>query len=297
MFYLILSILFSTSLVVILRSFEKWNIKTEYGIVFNYIICCFTGFIAMEDKSMLKQIPAWNGWWVCLLLGLGFILIFLLIGKSTKLLGVATTSIAFKLSFIIPVIVSILFYGDNLSATKAIGILIAVTAVYFIAYQPGTQDKIDNETETKTESFLHKKAWILPLFIFLGSGITDSSFNFIQRNYTPTGFDHIVTIMVFLGAFFSGMLMYGFKKEMYQWKNLIGGIVLGIPNYGSLYFLLQALKHSGYAPSLLFPLNNLGIVGLSALFGLFLFKETFSARKIIGFILAVASIIIIGFFA
>lgn len=251
----------------------------------------------MDDKSMLKEIPSWNGWWVCLLLGFGFILIFLLIGKSTKLLGVATTSIAFKLSFIIPVIVAILFYGDSLSIAKVTGILTAVLAVYFIAFQPGTPDIISDEKETPTESFLHKKAWILPLLIFLGSGITDSSFNFIQRNYSPPGFDHIVTIMVFFGAFLSGIIMYGFKKEMYQWKNLIGGIILGVPNYGSLYFLLQALKHSGFAPSTLFPLNNLGIVGLSALFGLFMFKETFSVRKIIGFVLAVASIIIIGFLA
>ncbi len=295
MIYLILSILFSTSLVVILRSFEKWNIKTEFGIVFNYLVCCITGFIAMDNKSMIQEIPSWNGWWICLLLGFGFILIFLLIGKSTKLLGVATTSIAFKLSFIIPVIIAIIFYGDALSIMKAIGIATAISAVYFIAYQPTAaleQDKEPNSTQT---SFIHKKAWMLPLLIFVGSGLTDASFNFIQRNYTPIGYDHIVTIMVFFGAFLSGMMMYGFKKEMYQWKNVFGGIVLGIPNYGSLYFLLQALKHSGFSPSTLFPLNNLGIVGLSALFGLLLFKETFSSRKIIGFVLAVASIIIIGF--
>jgi drug/metabolite transporter (DMT)-like permease len=185
MIYLILSILFSTSLVVILRSFEKWNIKTEFGIVFNYLVCCITGFIAMDNKSMIQEIPSWNGWWICLLLGFGFILIFLLIGKSTKLLGVATTSIAFKLSFIIPVIIAIIFYGDALSIMKAIGIATAISAVYFIAYQPTAaieQDKEPNSTQT---SFIHKKAWMLPLLIFVGSGLTDASFNFIQRNYTP----------------------------------------------------------------------------------------------------------------
>lgn len=295
MFYLILSILCSTSLVVILRAFDKWKIQTEYGIVFNYLICCLTGFVAMDNKVLLKEIPLWNGWWICLILGFGFILIFNLIGKSTKLLGVATTSIAFKLSFVIPVIVAILFYGDPLSLTKIIGILTAVLSVFFIAYQPENADKQDEKNEPATESFLHKKAWILPLIIFIGSGITDASFNFIQRNYTPPNFDHIVTIMVFLGAFISGMVMFGSNKEMYQWKNLLGGIILGVPNYGSLYFLLQALKKSGLTPSTLFPINNLGIVGLSAVCGLFLFSESFSTRKIIGFILAVASIVIIGF--
>lgn len=295
MLFLILSILCSTSLVVILRYFEKWKIQTDFGIVFNYLVCCITGFIVMDNKSIIREIPSWNGWWVCLLLGIGFTLVFILIGKSTKILGVATTSISFKLSFIIPVIISILFYGDILTLSKTIGILTAVSAVFFIAYQPDSVEQSDTKNETKIESFLHKKAWILPLIIFIGAGITDSGFNFIQRNFTPPGFDHIVTIMVFLGAFLSGMVLYGFNKEMYQWKNMVGGIILGVPNYGSLYFLLQALKHSGFTPSTLFPINNLGIVGLSALCGWLLFRETFSKRKIIGFILAVASIVIIGF--
>jgi drug/metabolite transporter (DMT)-like permease len=287
MLYLILSILCATSLVVILRLFSNYKVKTEYGIVFNYAVCCITGLLAMENKSMLREIPSWNGWWICLALGLGFILIFTLVGKSTAILGVATTSIAFKLSFIIPTIVAILFYGDQLTVFKIIGIISAIIAVYFITYQK-------SESENESES-VNKNAWILPVLIFVGSGITDSIFNVIQRNYTPVGFDHIVTIMVFLGAFLSGMILYGFNKEMYQWKNVIAGIVLGIPNYGSLYFLLQALKHTGYAPSTLFPINNLGIVGVSAIIGLLIFKESFSTKKIIGFLLAIASIVMIGF--
>jgi len=285
MFYLILSIICATSLVVILRLFSNYKVKTEYGIVFNYAVCCITGLLAMENKSMLHEIPNWNGWWICLALGLGFILIFTLVGKSTELLGVATTSIAFKLSFIIPTIVAILFYGDQLTIYKIIGIISAIVAVYFITYQKSDSDSKNN----------NKNAWLLPVLIFVGSGITDSIFNVIQRNYTPVGFDHIVTIMVFFGAFLSGMMMYGFNKEMYQWKNVIAGIVLGVPNYGSLYFLLQALKHTGYAPSTLFPINNLGIVVVSAIIGLLIFRESFSAKKIIGFALAIASIVMIGF--
>jgi drug/metabolite transporter (DMT)-like permease len=288
MLYLILSILFSTSLVIILRLFSKWKIHTEYGIVFNYAVCCITGLLAMDNKQQLLEIPEWNGWWICLLLGIGFILIFVLIGKSTQLLGVATTSIAFKLSFVIPVIVAVVFYGDTLTVTKIIGIITAVTAVYFITFE---KDKVEDTVDELPE----KRAWLLPVIILLGSGVTDSTFNFIQRNYTPPGYDHIVTILIFFGAFVSGLVLYGFKRELYQWKNVAGGIILGIPNYGSLYFLLQALKHTGYNPSTLFPVNNLGIVGLSALAGLFLFREHFSFRKIIGFVLAVISIVIIGF--
>ncbi|MCC6570732.1 MAG: EamA/RhaT family transporter, partial [Chitinophagales bacterium] len=76
MLYLLLSILFSTSLVIILRLFERWKIDTRYGIVFNYLVCVITGLTAMEDIAQLQQIATWNGWAACLLLGVGFILIF-----------------------------------------------------------------------------------------------------------------------------------------------------------------------------------------------------------------------------
>ncbi len=286
MLYLLLSIVCATSLTIILRLFDKWNIRSQYGIVFNYLGCCLTGFLSMPDKSMISHIPQWNGWWICLLLGLGFMIVFILIGKSVKLLGVTTTSISYKLSFIIPAMVAILFYGDVLTIYKSIGIILAIFAIYFITKQ----------REEKNETIIpNKNLWLLPILIFAGAGSLDAFFNFIQRNYVPNGFDHIATITVFAGAFLSGLLRFGMQKEMYQLKNVMGGIILGIPNYGSLYFLLQALKHPVYPPSTLFPLNNLGIVCLSAIAGLLLFKERFTTSKIIGFMLTVASIIIIGF--
>lgn len=296
MIYLLLSIFFSTLLVVILRAYTTWNIKTEHGIVFNYLVCCLTGLVAMPNKNILFQLPNWNGWIWCLLLGFGFIVIFLLIGKSTTLFGVSTTSIAFKLSFIIPTIIAILFYGDSVSFSKTLGILMAISAVFFITYQPNKENEIESVNNSNKNNFLFKNSWILPLAILVGSGITDAGFNFIQRNFTPPNFDHIVTIMVFLGAFITGLLLYGKDKALYQWKNVFAGIILGIPNYGSLYFLLLALKHTKLTPSILFPINNLGIIGLSALFGFFIFKEKFNTQKYIGFALAVLSIIIIGFF-
>ncbi|MDB5226102.1 MAG: hypothetical protein JWN78_295 [Bacteroidota bacterium] len=287
MLYLLLSIICATSLTIILRLFEKWNIRTEYGIVLNYLACCITGLLVMPEKSLLMQIPSWNGWWICLLLGLGFMFVFIMIGKSVKLLGITTTSIAYKLSFIIPAMAAILFYGDSLTAYKVCGIVLAIFAIYFITNQREERNK-ENQTYLKN-------LWLLPVIIFVGAGSLDALFNFIQRNYAPPGFDHIVTITVFAGAFLSGILRFGMQREMYRWKNFIGGIILGIPNYGSLYFLLQALKHPVYPPSTLFPLNNLGIVCLSAIAGWLLFKERFTFSKIIGFILTVASIIIIGF--
>ncbi|HRB19940.1 MAG TPA: hypothetical protein PKZ14_07645, partial [Chitinophagales bacterium] len=73
---------------------------------------------------------------------------------------------------------------------------------------------------------------------------------------------------------------------------MAGGIILGIPNYFSLYFLLKTLDTLTWQSSIIFPINNLGIVGLSAIAGVALFQEKMNTQKIIGFILAISSIIL-----
>lgn len=56
MIYLLLSILCSTSLVIILRLFSNWNIKTPHGIVFNYLVCCITGLLFIGTIAYRKRI-------------------------------------------------------------------------------------------------------------------------------------------------------------------------------------------------------------------------------------------------
>ena len=64
MIYLLLSILCSTSLVVILRLFSNYNIKTPHGIVFNYLVCCVTGLLFAENLPTATIF--YLEWLVCL---------------------------------------------------------------------------------------------------------------------------------------------------------------------------------------------------------------------------------------
>ena len=148
MLYLLLSILSASSLIIIVRLFEKWNIKTEYGIVFNYIFCVLTGLFFVDDFSVFSQMPDWNGFPFVIGLGFAFIFIFTLTGKVTKLSGVVTASISMKLSFVIPVVLAMILYGDSITFLKIIGILSAFVAVYLIAYdkEKSTENNKSNRT-------------------------------------------------------------------------------------------------------------------------------------------------------
>ena len=291
MIYLLLSILCSTSLVVILRLFSNYNIKTPHGIVFNYLVCCVTGLLFAENLPTATEYFSWNGWYACLLLGSLFYIVFNITGKATTILGVATTSLLFKISFVITVFVALVFLGDAITWNKILGIIFAIGAVFLITY---TREKSINST-----SSAEKKQYVLMcLFVFFGSGACDTGFNLIRLNLIPVALEHVATVTIFFGAFVCSFLLNASDKSLFQWKNVVAGLVLGIPNYGSLYFWIQALKELkikfNWDSSTVFPINNIGVVCLSAVIGFLLFREKFSIQKLIGFLLAIVSIVFIG---
>ncbi|MFN8281690.1 MAG: EamA family transporter [Chitinophagales bacterium] len=291
MIYLLLSILCSTSLVVILRLFSNYNIKTAHGIVFNYLVCCVTGLLFAEHLPTATEYFNWNGWYACLLLGSLFYIVFNTTGKATTILGVATTSLLFKISFVITVFVALLFLGDVITWNKIIGIICAITAVFLITYT--------KEKSAVTATSAQKKEYILMcLFVFFGSGACDTGFNLVRLNLIPVALEHVATVTIFFGAFICSFLLNVKDKSLFQWKNIVAGLVLGIPNYGSLYFWIQALKELklefNWDSSTVFPINNIGVVCFSAFIGFILFREKFSIQKLAGFVLAVVSIVFIG---
>ncbi|MBX7225655.1 MAG: DMT family transporter [Chitinophagales bacterium] len=289
MLFLALSIICSTLLVVIFKLFQKYGIDSLRGIVVNYLVCTLTGLSMMDNHEIFYELPKWKGLPYCIVLGMSFIVIFTLLAKTAEKMGVTVASVAQKICFVIPVIVAILLYGDHINAFKIVGIICALASVYFISSTKHNDDK-------PQESIFKHLA--LPAMVFFGSGFCDSMFNYIQKNFFVEEYKHPINILIFFTAFVFGVILVMAKKQ-YQFtkKDILGGILLGIPNYFSLYFLLLALEKSGLESSRLYPINNIGVVGLSALTGLLLFKEKFPLPKVLGLILALSSIIIFLKFA
>jgi len=71
------------------------------------------------------------------------------------------------------------------------------------------------------------------------------------------------------------------------------GLLLGVPNYFSMYFLVKTLNAFQQA-SLVFPINNIGIVLMSSLMAFVFFKEKFNKQKMIGLALASLAIVLMA---
>jgi uncharacterized membrane protein len=83
-------------------------------------------------------------------------------------------------------------------------------------------------------------------------------------------------------------------KNFFTGRNMLGGIVLGIPNFFSIYFIFRALDGDQLKSSELFPVLNLSNVILSAIAGWFFFRERITSTNLVGIGLAVVSIILIA---
>ena len=105
---------------------------------------------------------------------------------------------------------------------------------------------------------------------------------------------------VFFTAAASGIVLLLFKALKTQikinFRNVLGGIALGVPNYFSIFFLMRALQNETLNSASIFTINNVAIVMFSTLLGILLFKEKISAKNWGGIILSIASILLVALF-
>ena len=85
------------------------------------------------------------------------------------------------------------------------------------------------------------------------------------------------------------------KKQVFQLKNLLAGILIGIPNYFSIWCLVHFLQEGIWPSSASIPVNNMGIVLFSSVTAWILFKERLSKVNWIGIVLSLIAIYLIAF--
>ena len=285
MIALIFSILASTLIFVIFKLFSKFKINTLHAIVVNYIVACFSGLIAYNNEIVVSNIIHFNWFYYAIGLGAIFILVFNLMALTTQRSGLSVVSVATKMSVVIPIVFGLIYYQESLGVFKLIGIILALIAVYLASIK------------TKSGIAIQKKNLIFPLLVFIGSGIIDTSIKFLEGSFVAQNDVPIFSATIFASAAVIGILLLTYKATIgafkFEFKNILGGIALGIPNYFSIYFLVQALRSNIFDSSGIFTVNNVAIVMVSTIAGIILFKEKLLIKNWIGIALAIISIFMV----
>jgi drug/metabolite transporter (DMT)-like permease len=285
MFYLLISICISSFLFVIFKLFDVLKVNTFQAIVVNYFVAAVLGFYLSNNSVSFQEIPN-QPWFIgAFLLGIMFILVFNVMALTSQKNGLSVASVSSKMSVVIAIVFGVWYYEESLGFIKLLGILLALIAVYL------TSVKEKKETTVKQVSLL------FPILLFFGSGAIDTSLKFIETRFVEEGGVPLFSATIFGCAFILGMtiLLYQIVKGTFrfEFKNILGGILLGVPNYFSIVYLLKALSTDGMESSTAFTLNNVGIVILSTLFGLFIFKEKLIWKNWLGIVIAIVSILLV----
>jgi len=291
MIYLLLSILCSTSIIIIFKLYDKFKVRTFDAIVFNYLVAATLGYSTMPiGKEFLEGVTGFSPWFVsALFLGVLFIVLFNVMGTSAQKVGITWTAIANNMSVIIPVILAVILYGDAMPFIKITGIALALLGIYL-------------STKPNKAAPINKQFLYLPILLFVGSGIISSTINFTEKKLIDSGDSSnqfITTIFANAGGIGIVVLVWnGIKHKRWpSLKSLVAGLVLGIPNYGSIYFLFHGLDSEIMESSEFFPVNNMSIVALSAVLAMAFFKERLTKINWIGIAVCIFAIAIITFHA
>jgi drug/metabolite transporter (DMT)-like permease len=288
MIFLLFSILSSSALMIIFKYFDRFNVKTFDAIVVNYFVASGLSILLDTDEFSISNSIEQPWFFNSIVIGILFIALFNVIAISIQKIGVSVTTVANKMSLIIPVMFAVLMLGDSINAVKIAGIVIALVAVY-----------LTSVTDASKHEEIDKRYALFPLIVFISSGFIDSFFKYNQT-YTlgENGVKPFIT-WIFITASIIGLFVliinYFKTKSLPNYKSILGGIILGIPNYGSIYFLMKCLSIESIQSSVVFPVNNMSIVAVSALAGILLFQERITKINALGVLLCLIAIAVIAF--
>ena len=282
MAFLIASILFSASILVLFRYFKQWGIDNLQAIIVNYIVAAAIGFASHEGASSLGIIVEKPWFSVSIILGILFIGVFFLFALSSQVAGVAITAVASRMSVVIPVTAAFLLFDETATLTKIFGIALALPAFY-LTFKKKRNEKV---------AFL---TLLLPLAIFIGTGSNDLLMKYTEYHYLQDDLFQLLAV-VFTLSLVIGVIILLVRvvlgKTVLQTKNIAAGLALGMVNFYSTYFMFRSMEY--FDSSVMFPVLNIGVVSLAAFSDAFLFNEKFSTANRIGIGLALLAIVFIS---
>jgi len=282
--FLLLSIAFSTFINLIFRWFKDFNVNKFQAIIVNYVVCFIIGFSLSTHQDIMSYVH--EQWFIyCILLGFLFIAIFFSMALTTEKLGISVTAVSGKMSVVIPILFAYFFAKEDITLLFVIGLILSILSIYFIT--------------VKKELHIDKRYLILPVIVFLGGGMIDTSLKVLQQAYSEDIPLSTISYSIFLGAFIAGTSIYLVKEKAnfssWEWKSVKAGVALGVPNYFSIFFLLSAIEGFSVKSAFVFGVNNVGVVLVSTLLSVLIFKEKLEPKNQWGLMLAVLSIAIISY--
>ena len=282
MINIIYTILLFNILIIGFKMFQKYKVDNLQALIANYLTGAVCSYLFLETTFSLDYILQVSWLYHAIIIGILFFIVFNLYSFGIQKVGISITTVANKMSLIIPVGAALLLYpkSNTFDLLKGVAFFLAIIGIYLSSTTGGKLN------------FNKKYLWLIVL-VFIGQGISDAIFNDFAQKFPEEGSYLFFMVLFFFASITGILILLGqsiTSKKPLQLKNLFWGVIFGVPNFFSLVFFLKALEDPNTSSAEVFPLVSMGVVVSSSVIGLLIFKEKLTQNNWIGILVSICAI-------
>lgn len=266
---ILLASLFSILIANLLRYYSQKEVLFLSLFAGNYFLASFFALLTGSFSLNISQsdfLP-WS-----IVMGILFIICFLLYKSNIVHNGVSLSVSVMRISLIIPSLLSVIVFKENLNIYSSLAIILIITAISLLTHAQKNRNII------------------LLILLFIATGFSDFILK-IKDSLLQVSNSTFLFFM-FLSALCTTLVLMLFKKEKFDRKSFFHGIIIGFPNYLTTFFFMKSLQTLPAVIS--YPLNSSLIVFGSFITDRFIWKNQFTFRQVVLYLCLLAGIILLN---
>jgi len=280
MAYLLLAIICSSSIALIFKYSEQKELNRYLITSINYLIA-FS--ISLSLGVNLNNSPQMlNIAFLGMAGGVFFFLSFVFYQVCIRKSGASLSGAFGKMGILLPMIFSIFIWNEIPGIIQWIGICTALFSIIMV-YLP-----TKNVNNKKNISHFH----YFLIFLFIFGGMAEF-FNKIFQYYFSADYKSTFLFFLFITAFvISSLFVLTKNRKRPTRRDVLTGIIVGIPNYFSSYFLIISLD--SIKASIAFPIYSAGSILLINLGSMILYREKLRKIEKIAIVLSAFALVLVN---
>lgn len=263
-----------TSIVMRLSSSRAVNINGM--VAFNYLTCLICAWALSHSPAFSFES---SGFSTALSLGtlngLLYVTGMILMQKNIRQSGVILTTTFAKLGVLIPILFAALYFHEIPNTQQIIGVVLSIIGIVMIKANPSERTQFH---------------FSLLTLLFVTGGVSS-----VLKAYAEIGTTTLSNTFLFIAFSTAFVIACGLafhKKERLGSSEMLWGIMLGLPNFFTSRFILDALDT--IAAVIVYPMRGVGTILLVTLIGIVLFKEYLNRRQWLALTLILAAITLLN---
>ena len=259
------------------RSDNRWAL-----LLFNYLAATVLSALSAVRSGLAVAEVAPRVWWLGLVTGALFITTFALLQLNVRVNGATVSSSLTRMGAVIPIVLSIVLFGEYPTLAGAGGIAVAIAATVLLSIPKGGVSQTDAPAPSA-------RRLLIPMV--LAGGLADTMSKIFEANCDPAH-EQAFILMTFATAFVICLVMLLRAHEQPAPVDIACGVMLGTFNFFSTDLMLRALME--LPAYLVYTGFSMGVVLLTYAANALVMHEKLSKRDNVAIALVIIALALIN---